>query len=1358
MPLNNNNASAGDRIAGKLSVKEGGHGGATAEEGLLNLDGIPRNQIAQPNGPIPLDENENIPLADIESLIQTDITITGPTTVTCGLETRFAITNYDSYFSYSLYVDVGEVSIEGQFVIYKAPVAPGPCGFYIDGRFIELTAVEGAIQRPTITAPAEGYMANTDTFNIEATPFDVTDNTGGYFEVLKSVDWELSKTNDFNVLFRSSYGGINTAWSVTGLDLDQDYFIRVRYHGIERSSEWSMPRMFRATSQPYLTNPTIISPSNGATNQLLTLTITSSAFTPFNYTDTHASTDWQVATDPDFTAIQFQSLLDASNLVSWPVSGLEYGTIYYVRARYHGVLDSSGWSTGSTFTAKADDRVINAPSIASPLNASTGNPLRPVIQSSDFSANFAENHVNTDWQVSTNTSFTNLIINIAADNVNKLSYEFTFDLSYATTYYVRVKHRGNIKVSEWSNYSQFTVKADDRTVATPTIDSPANNATNQPVDPTFLSSAFTPVNYTDSHVSSDWQVARDAAFSVIYLESQADDTHKTDYKPSMDLLYGTDFYTRVRYHGSIKQSQWSSYKKITTKADDRGIAIARISHTGDSRNYIAIIGNNGTAKVNKFNFEDPLFINYTPNTPGSHLATDWTYGQTSTDETSYTASTIINNDSVNKTSFTNKRIVQFSEEVSVNPDITASKRVISGNYKTVNGNSGIFYKKYIALSVQNNSDDGNGPGIISHFPIVYFVGLDLVSGGTISSKFPTHPDLARLILEIFVDNRVEIPNYQTFTHVSTRWRIYKEGTSTLLYDSGVDEVNKTSITVPDTFTPEVFSSFTMKRFSIHADVVFSDGVNTYTTNAGPNARAETYSHISNNGLKALGSHPFNISSNIIDINNAPLSGNIFTTPAVSFFNLDPESTFSFSWTHNSTTWILYEENGNVAETSINDTVNKQSWTPSITLKRNTKYIIRAIYNGPGQYSTPSYAPPTSLSYRFKTKSGDRIFTVSPDSFGKSLWDLDLDGQFIPEQNGVFYTLTSIGAAAFTVKSITVGASGGGNGVIYTNSQLSNEMTGGCGSSVYGEFVVNPGDVLVIISGTRGIYGEAAGYPGGGKGRIVRQSYFNGVDVTSSGVKTVSDKFAPGGAGGGYSAIFRTSATFTNALIVAGGGGGANTFLINKQEQIFTNTSLVYTIRNIGNGLGGRPVPAGFTNLPGGGGLGGISDPLHYVPHVAGATYYNASYTVTLETSLTSETGTVTTLTNSKFRGQQLQGGHADEIYYLTANLPTKNIVAASGGGGGGYYGGGAGGIFPWAENTINKDLSYFAGYYNLDSKGGGNGSSYTAVEVANGMIFSTIYNGSTGRAIYLNSNTYPGHNKVRPYAGLPGEDGFVTIY
>lgn len=99
--------------------------------------------------------------------------------------------------------------------------------------------------------------------------------------------------------------------------------------------------------------PTNVSPSNGATGQNGSVTLTASAFSWLGVADTHASSDWQVSTDSGFTSLVANVVGDTVNKTSYTVTGLSTSQTYYWRVRYTGVNNgTSNWSTPTTFVTK----------------------------------------------------------------------------------------------------------------------------------------------------------------------------------------------------------------------------------------------------------------------------------------------------------------------------------------------------------------------------------------------------------------------------------------------------------------------------------------------------------------------------------------------------------------------------------------------------------------------------------------------------------------------------------------------------------------------------------------------------------------------------------------------------------------------------------------------------------------------------------------------------------------------------------------------------------------------------------------------------------------------------------------------
>ncbi|UTS79570.1 phage tail-collar fiber domain-containing protein [Phaeobacter piscinae] len=102
--------------------------------------------------------------------------------------------------------------------------------------------------------------------------------------------------------------------------------------------------------------PSIDAPLSGATDIGPTPSLATSAFASIpDGADTHASTDWQIASDNGFANVLWEALASADlELTNVPSGTLDVGTTYYLRARHNGdTLGASDWSVPVSFTTSA---------------------------------------------------------------------------------------------------------------------------------------------------------------------------------------------------------------------------------------------------------------------------------------------------------------------------------------------------------------------------------------------------------------------------------------------------------------------------------------------------------------------------------------------------------------------------------------------------------------------------------------------------------------------------------------------------------------------------------------------------------------------------------------------------------------------------------------------------------------------------------------------------------------------------------------------------------------------------------------------------------------------------------------------
>jgi len=171
----------------------------------------------------------------------------------------------------------------------------------------------------------------------------------------------------------------------------------------------------------------------------------------------------------------------------------------------------------SSFLIAVGAQSIVTPSIVYPTAGQTSVELTPTLQGSTFATAPAgqDTHQSSQWQVATDSAFTDIKFNSGADTVNKTSVQVpTGSLNISTQYYARVKYTGAIiGASAWSPTATFTTT--NKYVVTPTV-SVTNGPDQVDETPTLSTSAFAVFGGADTHASTDWQIVKVSDSSVVW--------------------------------------------------------------------------------------------------------------------------------------------------------------------------------------------------------------------------------------------------------------------------------------------------------------------------------------------------------------------------------------------------------------------------------------------------------------------------------------------------------------------------------------------------------------------------------------------------------------------------------------------------------------------------------------------------------------------------------------------------------------------------------------------------------------------------------------------------------------------------
>lgn len=314
--------------------------------------------------------------------------------------------------------------------------------------FDNITAVNGngttvviddgsGVSGVTLNAPVLQSPANSAT-NVGVNPVflwsTVTNATSYNLQVSTTADFSSGVT---------AYPTSSTSQQVIGLDANTTYYWRADAANASATSAWSSVWSFSTGSTPPPQGlpgvPTLNSPSNGATNQPLNLTLI-----------------WNSSTNALTYEIQ---LLDHDGYVVYTTStsgtsanptGLAYGQTYFWRVDAHNSLGVSAWSDVWSFSTMTTPVTVGQPTLSFPPNNAAGISLNP-----DGSWNAASNATTYNIQVATNASFVSPVFSTTTSATNAIF----LNLQYNTTYYWRVQGIGsNGATGPWSNTWDFTTQ------------------------------------------------------------------------------------------------------------------------------------------------------------------------------------------------------------------------------------------------------------------------------------------------------------------------------------------------------------------------------------------------------------------------------------------------------------------------------------------------------------------------------------------------------------------------------------------------------------------------------------------------------------------------------------------------------------------------------------------------------------------------------------------------------------------------------------------------------------------------------------------------------------------------------------
>lgn len=261
-----------------------------------------------------------------------------------------------------------------------------------------------------------------------------------------SFSWGAVSGGTFRIQIMTMAGAIvidqsglsGSSAQISGLQNNTQYQWRMTVTTLTGTSDWSPTFTFTTASGVVIpTIPTLVSPTNGATNQPTSLIL-----------------DWSDVTNA--TSYRIQVMLMSGTVVTdqtvttgsqYTVSGLQNGTSYQWRVNASNSAGTSDWSPTWTFTTATGVQVPGNVILISPLNNSTGADFGSVTLVWTKGSNSPE----SEFQVDKNSTFSSPVFSGTVSGIEATIQ----NLDPGTTYYWRVRGKNGTVYGSWSSIWNF---------------------------------------------------------------------------------------------------------------------------------------------------------------------------------------------------------------------------------------------------------------------------------------------------------------------------------------------------------------------------------------------------------------------------------------------------------------------------------------------------------------------------------------------------------------------------------------------------------------------------------------------------------------------------------------------------------------------------------------------------------------------------------------------------------------------------------------------------------------------------------------------------------------------------------------
>jgi|GEM_PF-5180812 len=257
------------------------------------------------------------------------------------------------------------------------------------------------VRRPELTSPSDEATVDPDDIVLQTASisWDNDDESASH----ASTRWEVVDLANGDTVVDTGWINDLTSYEIASFSLEggRTYQWRAAHRdNMGRESDWSTQRLF-TVAVAGIVAPTAASPDSTAERPLDDVTLSASAFSTENVTDTHVNSRFQVinASTGDVVVDTDGQSLGATTSFIVGAGDLESGTQYNWRVRYEGEeLGWSGWSNTASFVIEITK--VDTPSTVSPEDGATNVSVRPTLVSSSFSTtNLDVDHDDTQFRI-----------------------------------------------------------------------------------------------------------------------------------------------------------------------------------------------------------------------------------------------------------------------------------------------------------------------------------------------------------------------------------------------------------------------------------------------------------------------------------------------------------------------------------------------------------------------------------------------------------------------------------------------------------------------------------------------------------------------------------------------------------------------------------------------------------------------------------------------------------------------------------------------------------------------------------------------------------------------------------------------